>query len=453
MAIHETYVIFTLLLIFVIKCSSELVDPRPCPAKPPCSCDFNTVECHNLTQTEFPTFTRVNSTWHCWRLHLNYNYNIKSIPAGAFSNLPICSLQIGHNALEVIEDWALNGSEPYLDFVFMQFNNFTELPSEIARMPNITMLSIHDNPIKDLPQKMAFASKLQFLDIGSPEMTTWPSSIRTLKSVWSLTLYKLPMTDLPFDAFEGLEDSKISVTCYTAKFKGIPKAMRRLQKMTGLLIADDVELSSAGIPEDAFNGIESLTEITISNSSITTVFNMSAIPTLTQLSISNSPLSTWDVSTLPEQPLLQSVGFSNTNIDRIPAAVRRINRLYTLALDNTKISSIGPGDLAGLQKLQELNFRQTPLTNISMDAFNDMYSLMSLNLDFTNLSGFPRAIERLPALRFLSLQNITIDCSCAELGWMKKWIGYKQLRASDGECHNIRMDLFEYIRNEVPKCP
>ncbi|XP_060070776.1 leucine-rich repeat protein soc-2 homolog [Ylistrum balloti] len=395
----------------------------------------------------------VNTTVRCWRLYMNYNYNLKRIPAGAFRYIPLCSLQIGHNGFEVIEDGALKGSEPYLDSVFMQFNNFRELPNEIARMPNITMLSIHDNPIKDLPQKMEFASSLQFLDIGSPEMTTWPDSIRTLKSVGSLSLYKLPMSDLPLDAFEGLEESIFFITFTTTKFKGIPKAMQRLRKMTDLLVEDNLALTSEGIPSDAFSGMEALTDISISNSSLTTVFNMSDMPALTLLSLTNSPLSTWDITTLPEQPIMMTIDFSYTNIDHIPVAVRRNKNLYDLTLDNTKVSHIGPHDLAGLQKLRQLSLRQTPLNNISIDAFNDTYSLQWLNLDSTNLPGFPRAIERLPALRFVSLQNVTVECSCSELGWMKTWIGFKQFLGGDGECSNVHMDMIEYIHNDVPKCP
>ncbi|XP_033753049.1 leucine-rich repeat-containing G-protein coupled receptor 4-like [Pecten maximus] len=453
--VYSSYSNVKLMLTIVTQGYSASVpdDPHPCPVKAPCSCDFNKVECNNLTQTEFPTFTKVNATWHCWTLVMNYNNNIKRIPAGAFDNLPFCSLQIGHNGFEIMEDGALTGSEPYLDSVFMQFNKFKELPNEIARMPNITMMSIHDNPITTLPREMAFASTLQFLDIGSPEMTTWPDSIQTLKTVWSLSIYKLPMSDLPIDAFVGLEDSIGFVTFSATKFKGIPKAMRRLRKMTDLLIEDNVELTSDGIPDDAFSGMVSLRDIAITNSSLTRVPNLATIPALTHLELSNSPLSQWDLATLPDQPIIQSVDFSYTNIDSIPVAVRHTRSLFELSLDNTKVSNIGPNDLTGLQKLQQLSLDHAPLTDISMDAFNDTHLLQGLNLDSTKLPGFPRAIERLPALRFVSLQNISIECSCAELGWMKTWIGFKQFLGGDGKCHNIHMDFIEYIRNEIPKCP
>ncbi|XP_021371390.1 uncharacterized protein LOC110461965 [Mizuhopecten yessoensis] len=456
MAMNGTYVyIITLLLTSGRQGTSVSVpdDPRPCPVNAPCRCDFSTIMCNNLTVTEIPTFTKVNATWKCWTLNMNYNYNIKTIPSGAFSNIPFCSLQIGHNGFEIIEDGALTGSESYLDSVFMQFNNFKELPNEIARMPNITMLSIHDNPINNLPETMAFASTLQFLDIGSPAMITWPYSIRYLKSVWSLSMYKLPMSGLPLDAFEGLEDSIQSVSFSATKFKSIPKALKTLRKMTDLSFMDDVELACEGIPDDAFRGMDSLTDIYISNSSISSVPNLSDIPTLSHLYLTNSPVTTWDPTTLPDQPLLQSVSLANTDFDHIPTVVRRIKSLYQLTLDNTKVSHIGPGDLAGLQKLQFLSLIQTPLVNISMDAFNETYTLQGLNLDYTKLSGFPRAIERLPALRFVSLQNVTIECSCAELGWMKTWIGIKQLMDGGGQCHNKHMYLTDYIRTEVPKCP
>ncbi|XP_021371389.1 chondroadherin-like isoform X2 [Mizuhopecten yessoensis] len=428
-------------------------DPSPCPVRAPCSCNFNKVFCNNLTQTEIPTFTKVNATWKCWELNMNYNYNIKTIPSGAFDNIPFCSLQIGHNGFETIKDGALAGSEPYLDSVFMQYNNFKDLPNEIARMPNITMLSIHDNPINSLPQTMAFASTLEFLDIGSSAMTTWPNSIGTLKSVSSLTIYKLTMSDLPVNAFEGLEDS-IQLLWFTAtKFKGIPKALRRLRKVTDLAFEDNVELTSEGITDDAFIGMDSLRDIDIKNSSLSRVPNLSKIPAISSLSLTNSPIASWDSNTLPEQPIIQSVSLTNTDLDHIPAVVRRIRSIFQLTLQNTKVSHIGPGDLAGLQKLQYLSLSQTPLVSISMDAFNDTSSLQGLYLDNTKLSGFPRAIERLPALRFVSLQNVTIECSCAELGWMKTWIGIKQFLGGDGQCHNIRMEFIEYVHNEVPKCP
>ncbi|XP_069133904.1 leucine-rich repeat-containing G-protein coupled receptor 4-like [Argopecten irradians] len=446
--------VFIVILILTQSSSASVPDdPHPCPVKAPCSCDFNKVECNNLSQTEFPTFTKVNATWRCWTLVMNYNYNIKRIPAGAFDNLPFCSLQIGHNGFEVMEDGALNGSEAFLDSVFMQFNKFKELPNDIARMPNITMLSIHDNPITTLPLKMEFAPTLEFLDIGSPEMTTWPNSIRTLKKVWSLTVYELPMPDLPFDAFDGLEHVLSSVTFQATHLKVIPKALNRLRKMTGLSIIDNIELTSDDITDNAFSGMEALGDIFIMNSSLTRVPNLSNNPFLTHLSLTNCPISRWDINTLPDQSLLTSVDLSYTNIDSIPATLRQIRSLTQLTLENTKVSQIGPSDFAGLQKLSYLTLDQTPLENISMDAFNDTHILQGLRLDYTKLSGIPRAIERLPALRFVGLQNITIECSCAELGWMKNWIGLRQALDFGGECHNNQMYLSDYIRKEIPKCP
>ncbi|XP_060070775.1 leucine-rich repeat-containing protein 1-like [Ylistrum balloti] len=442
-------------LLMIIDTNGSFVpdDPRPCPVKTPCKCSFNEIECSNLTQTEFPSFTKVNASWNCWSLVMNNNFNIKRIPAGAFDNVPFCNLRISHNGFEIMEDGALNGSEPYLGTIFMQFNKFKELPNEIARMPNLTMLSINDNPIETLPQKMAFSSTLRFLDVGSPEMTTWPDSIRTLKSVWSLTLYNLPMSDLPSDAFEGLENAVSLLTFTSTKFKAFPKALKRLKTTTGLSITDNIELKSEGIPDDALSGMDSLGVIFISNSSLTRVPNISTNPFLTYLTITNSPLSTWDVTTLPKQPLIQSIDFSNTDIDRIPVPVRHIRSLNTLTMHNTKVTNIGQGDLAGLQKLRELSLDKTPLANISMDAFNDTYSLQYLNIDFTKLPGFPRAIERLPALRAVGLDNIPIECSCSELGWMKHWIGLQQFLDGGGQCHNIHKYFTDYIREDIPKCP
>ncbi|XP_069133275.1 leucine-rich repeat-containing G-protein coupled receptor 4-like [Argopecten irradians] len=450
------YVFIVLLMLTILTQSSSASipdDPHPCPVKAPCSCDLAKVICTNLTQTEFPTFTKVNATWRCWTLVMNYNFNIKRIPAGAFDNLPFCSLQIGHNGFEVMEDGALNGSEAFLDSVFMQFNKFKELPNDIARMPNITMLSIHDNPITTLPLKMAFAPTLEFLDIGSPEMTTWPNSIRTLKKVWSLTVYELPMPDLPVDAFDGLEHVLSSVTFQATHLKVIPKALNRLRKMTGLSIIDNIELTSDDITNNAFSGMEALGDIFIMNSSLTRVPNLSNNPFLTHLSLTNCPISRWDINTLPDQSLLTSVDLSHTNIDHIPATIRQIRSLTQLTLVNTKVSQIGPIDFAGLQKLLYLTLDQTPLENISVDAFNDTHILQVLNLDYTKLSGIPRAIERLPALRFVGLQNITIDCSCAELGWMKNWFGLRQSPGFGAKCHNNQMYLSDYIREEIPKCP
>ncbi|XP_069133905.1 leucine-rich repeat-containing G-protein coupled receptor 4-like [Argopecten irradians] len=433
--------------------ASALNDPQPCPVKAPCSCDSSTITCSNLIQREFPTFTKVKATWYCWTLVMNYNYNITIIPAGAFDNVPLCSLYIDHNSFAVMQDGALKGSEPYLHSVFMRFNKFKEVPNEIARMPNITMLSIHDNPITTLPEKMAFAPTLEFLDIGSPEMTTWPYSIQTLKKVWSLSVFKFPMPDLPMNAFEGLENVVLSVTFQSTHLKVIPKALNRLRNMTELTISDNIELTSEGITDDAFSAMGTLKNIYISNTSLTRVPNLSNNTILTQLSLANSPISRWDASTLPDQSLLQSVDLSFTNFDHIPAVLKNVKSLTQLRLEHSKVLQIESSDLEGLQKLSYIYLSYSPLENISMDAFKDTHILQVLYLDYTKLSGLPRAIERLPAPRFVGLQNISIECSCAELGWMKNWIGLKQAPDFGGECHNNDMYLVDYIQNEIPKCP
>lgn len=426
--------------------------PGPCPVKAPCSCDTNTVTCKSLSQAEFPTFTKVNASWDCWTVVMRFNYNIKRIPARGFGNLPICSLTIDQNGFDAIEDGALAGSEHCLYSVFMRSNNFTELPNEIARMSNIGMLSINGNPITKLPEKMSFASTLELFDIGSPEMTSWPYPIQTFKAVWSLTFHDMPMPDLPLNAFDGLENTLTTLSFSSTHMRFIPKAVKKLRKVASLSITNNIELSSEGVADDAFDGLDSLNEILIINSSITQVPNFSKNPLLAHMTLAESPLSQWSEDTLPDQPLIEEVDFSNTEFESIPSAVRHIKSLSSIAFDKSKVSKIGPNDFVGLQKLRQLSFDTVPLSNISIDAFNATHLLQSLNLDHTKISEFPRAIERLPALRFISLYNITIECSCAKLGWLKTWIGIRQLQVFDGQCRNVRMLLAEFIHNELPKC-
>jgi hypothetical protein len=107
-------------------------------------------------------------------------------------------------------------------------------------------------------------------------------------------------------------------------------------------------------------------------------------------------------------PMLRHVGIANVG-ERLPAALKKIVRLRTLALFNSPTFSIIDGELfRRLKHLRILILSETSIRAVPKSVKN-LVHLRVLNLSFTKLQGVPKSIGRLLNLQYLSLLG------CSEL--------------------------------------
>ncbi|XP_033753243.1 protein flightless-1 homolog [Pecten maximus] len=353
-------------------------------------------------------------------------------------------------------DDALFGAENTLEFLFMRDNKMKKIPTALGMMRKVSSLSIDGNPVQDF-QVSVFqnvSSTLQYLEFGYPGMSFWPDSIRYLTSLTSLSVIYLTMDYLPLSAFLGLETSLGLLEIERCSIRSLPLSLSSLDALDVLSLTSNPNLKLSGIPREAFSGIKSLGEISITNQSFDTVpdiFHDSL--TIRDIDISGTPITHFDASLIPDENNLQTVSLSDTLLSEFPPAISKMKNLQSLIIRNSSITSVSGSDLEGLTKLTYLGIMNAPLTSFSDDALKDTHNLQWLFLPNTNLTTVPRAINGLSYLRLVELEGNKIICTCASLGWLKHWEGNGYL-ILNGDCSNLQnVSLSFYYREQVPNCP
>jgi len=427
----------------------------PYPVGPPCDCDARNINCDSRGLTEVPHFNITNGT--NWWVDLSNN-SISYIQSQAFANLKGMNyLRLKDNKIESIADNALEGSENTLHSIFMSNNKIRTLPPVIAKMRVLSSLGVDGNPLQSYDPNVlkAIGPTLHYFTFGSPEMTLWPSAVQYLRNLTSLTIRNSPVPTLPSYAFLGLQKVEI-FDIENCMLTSIPTSLYMMSSLQILSLDSDPYMPLSGIPGEAFNGMSSLSSITIRNQSYETLPNIfhDAI-SMNSIDVSMTPITYIPASLIPDDTPMTDLSLNDTKLDRIPEAVSKMKRLRQLIIRYSNISSLSYLDFRGLTSLTYLGIFYSPLSEITNNAFADMDSLRWLNLDNTNLNTIPKALLHLKNpqnLSVVSLDGNNIICNCESLSWFKEFQGTPGLQVI-GTCINIRMDLRTYIAQEIPKCP
>ncbi|XP_069131784.1 leucine-rich repeat-containing G-protein coupled receptor 4-like [Argopecten irradians] len=428
--------------------------PKPCPAAPPCDCDWTSINCDSRNLSEVPRFN-LSEEWR-WQLDLSSN-NIKYIPSKAFINITgLEFLKIANNNIVEMADDALFGAENTLEFLFMRDNKMAEVPTALGKMRKVSSLSIDGNPVQDF-QAQVFqnvSSTLQYLEFGYPGMSFWPDSIRYLTNLTSLTVTNLNMDYLPLSSFLGLENSLGLLGFEKCTIRSLPLSLSTLNALEVLSLDSNPYLTLSGIPKEAFSGMPSLDEISIRNQSFDTIPDIfhDALR-IRDIETSGTPITHFDASMIPDENNLQTVRLSDTLLREFPSAITKMKEMQSLIIRNSSITSVPASAFEGLTKVTYIGITDAPLTSFSDDALRDARNLQWLFLSNTNLTTIPRAITGLQNIRNVDLEGNKVICTCASLGWLKHWDG-NDFFFPVGDCSNLKnVSLSDYYREQVPKCP
>lgn len=109
----------------------------------------------------------------------------------------------------------------------------------------------------------------------------------------------------------------------------------------------------------------------------------------------------------------QATALSDADMEKIAACTNLTN----LNLRETQITDEGVKQLANLPKLQTLDLSATQVTSASFDVISKLPKLKVLTLSGTNVNGGLTPLASTPELKWLLLENLTIeDDSIGDLG-------------------------------------
>ena len=428
----------------------------PCPADPPCTCSGAFIYCDGLNLTEVPQFHKISKTYTVgWMLYLNDN-KISKIPSKAFHNFDLRRLTLSGNNITSMADDAFEGVEKNMNILNLSGNDLIYPPQALGILRNLTTFSISENPLLSFNDiMMRNWTSLESLTFGGSGITSWawPNSLKYLPSLKTLIIKTLGVDFLRLDAFSGLENRPLFIWFQGTAFSEFPQALYTLNSMTDLMITDNVQFTDESFTAHSFDGLNALKSLYLDNTSLTAVPNISTLIELTDLTITTSPISDWDARNLMYPIKLTSLTLDKTNFNRIPTVVSRMANLESISMFQTPLSSVDRSDFTGLGNLTGVAFGYTKLDYIPDDLFHDNPNVKYVDLGHTRVQGVPNALMFLDKLSMLNLDNNTITCTCAELGWMRKFQHVENHIRILGSCSNLNnVSLFEYVWNYVPKC-
>ncbi|XP_042352578.1 leucine-rich repeat neuronal protein 1-like [Plectropomus leopardus] len=279
---------------------------------------FNLTEL-DLSQNNFSTVEAVGLTSmnHLTTLHLEEN-QISQLPDHCLGNLSnLQELYINHNQISSISPRAFAGLHSLLR-LHLNSNKLHVIDSRwFEETPNLEILMIGENPV-----------------IGLLDMNFKP-----LGSLRSLVLAGMDLTDVPANAFVGL-DALESISFYDNKLVRIPQLA--LQKVPNLKFLDLNKNPVHKIQEGDFRNMLRLKELGINNMmELVSVdrYALDNLPELTKLEATNNPKLSY--------------------VHRL--AFRDMPSLESLMLNNNALTALYQHTVEGLPNLREISLHSNPL--------------------------------------------------------------------------------------------
>ncbi|XP_012706197.2 leucine-rich repeat-containing G-protein coupled receptor 4 [Fundulus heteroclitus] len=391
---------------------------------PSCSCDEDGgADCSGRGLTAVPTGL---STF-TYYLDLSMN-NITELPAYVFKNLPYLEeLRLAGNDLTFIHPDALSGLHQ-LKVLMLQNNQLKSVPSTALKTLNsLQSLRLDANHITTVPDdSFEGLQQLRHLWLDDNHLTDIPvSSLRHQSNLQALTLALNRILYIPDNAFANLTSlvvlhlhnnqiKEIGANCFAGlvnletldlnfnNLKEFPKAIEALPKLKELgFHSNDI----AAIPERAFHNNPMLRTIHLYDNPLSFV-GASAFQNLSDLRslmlrgaslMKDFPILTWTNK-------LESLTLSGTKISSIPTDLcEDLKLLQTLDLSYNEVRQLP--SLQGCSRLQEISFQHNHIEEIDRDTFQDLSALRLLDLSRNKI----RVIHKDAFLTLTGLTNLDLS--------------------------------------------
>ena len=458
----------TYIILFQLKCSimtlmtssalsiaktQENIEDWPCLFAKPCTCDYvgKSVDCTNNGLSEIPAF--INYIGGNWYMDFSNN-NLTSLPVAAFQNISLWTLKLSNNLLTSIADGALKGSEDTLSSLYLDNNLFTHIPTEIGKL-KLFDIHLENNPILAFsPEVLSNISRrLNEISFGSRELIVWPSAIERLANLSTVTIVGSAFETIPDDAFNSLPNI-FELTIKSTNLKSLPISLQKDTRLFILELDDNQNLAADGLRPEGFRNLKKLRQFYISNGnmdSLPPIFNDMSV--LALFRISNTPIKHIGDDVFPKNfsQIFNEFDCDNCSFLNIPLSLSKTETLSTISLTNNNISYINDTDFIDAKKLFRLQLSGNPLESVSDNAFMHTPSLLTIDLDHTEMATIPKALQNAPNIGSVDLSDSKVVCTCSNLEWIRYWTKAKTIEFY-GSCYNIRMTIADYVKNEVPQC-
>ncbi|MDZ7955185.1 leucine-rich repeat domain-containing protein, partial [Nostoc sp. DedQUE09] len=299
-----------------------------------------------------------------------------------------------------------------------------QIPEAIAKLTNLTVLSLSNNQITQIPEAIANLTNLTSLYLYNNKITQIPEVIANLTNLTSLLLSLNPITQIP--EVIGNLINLTTLFLSSNQITEIPEAITKLTNLTSLHLSGD---QITEIPE-AIANLTNLTELNLSYNQITEIPEViTNLTNLTELYLGDN-----QITQIPEAIAnltnLTELNLSYNKITQIPEAIAKLTNLTQLHLSYNEITQI-PEAIAKLTNLTQLHLSDNQITQIP-EAIANLTNLTQLHLSYNKITQIPEVIESLLKLETLDLRGNPLPISPEILG-------------SSDDVGSVK-DIFNYLR-------
>lgn len=290
-----------------------------------------------------------------------------------FPNLTSLSLSGNH----AVRDFAFLSALPKLQELFLTNMGITQIPAEVALLPELTTLFVGENSIKDfsiLPK----LTKLIDLSLAEMGLRKLPDAVTEIHGLKVLGLSHNSISSLT-----SLKKLKALEKLYAGsnKLKKLPKELAKLP-LRELHIVQNYELAD-------YNVLTELTEL-----EVLSVGNSD--------DVRNTPAYIFDLKKLRELSIALTYTPESAEIEGIDK-IANLAALEEVSLERSSLKSL-PAGICELKYLRKLSLRNSEWLT-SVDALHDLPALEDLDLTNCDIRELGDGFSTLKALKTLKLSH------------------------------------------------
>lgn len=396
------------------------------------------------------------------------------IPAGAFEYVETRRLHLSSNNISYIDNEAFRGLETALEYLNLENNGLTHVPSAVSRLRRMAYLYLSNNDISTISTDAfdAFAGNLRALSLSNNHLGALP--VEALGNCQKLVHFNVGYNKIthifPGD-FEWAKSLEVLLlrNNVIAKLKaGTFKGARRLKELS-LSFNHLAELDGR-----AFMGIEESLEILEMSFAFSTdvmpKVALSSLRKLLWLVLDNNNFHVLDADTfysfrqlryvnlesnrlhyLPDKVFiadvhqeLQDVKFGYNFVEAIPEATfHNLTELRSLDLTGNRIQLLATGSIVNCSKLVTVSLAYNRITVMQKSALHGLASLRFLHLEFNDLTALD-----LDAIADSGGPEFSLNVSFNSISVINYEVGVVNLTSLDLACNNISVlagDTFEGV--------
>ncbi|BFZ13372.1 hypothetical protein BsWGS_16411 [Bradybaena similaris] len=408
-----------------------------------CVCYDRYVTCTGLQEIP-PLVTGIDVTYFTT---VNFqDGNIVNVPS---SNLPpgLEKLTFSGHPLTNWSDDAFDKSEASIYLLNITGAKFQQLPRAFLKLTSLSRLVIADTPVQiwEGPVLQHIATILPDLELINVGFTAWPKWLSHFHSLNILYLSNNCITTIPEDAFSVVTNTLTRIILENTCLTHVPQALATLSNLTNLdlssnIFTDEYEVETlASMPLGT-----TLSDLTIEYIGLSKMLNFSKMKNLFAINLNFNEISDATSGLFPS--FITSLYVQGNQLSLVPTDVAKMSTLYSLFLSDNKITTIEPVsfppnlgylDLSfnklivitdtyftNLTVMETLYLNNNPISTISSLAFEDLTSLITLDISNTYFVQVPAALISLTTVLEIDMANPSLTCPCPADSALVKWFAH-----------------------------